>query len=444
MKKLSGFYSVIKNSTNPKSIKEIIWVVLGQGINVILSLIIVKFISQIGPSDYGIYALILTISALLGLVFGSFQQGFIRYYYDYKNEGNEKTFIDLFYKFLSISVIILLLFVFLFSFFGKYILSNYSFLFLFTAGLMVITTKVSELFNSWFNILRQRRINAFLISGEKGLIILFFLLLLYEKSLSLENVIIFIFISTLLFIIIKISTFKIFIPKEKNINEPKIHSLQKNMRNRVWIYAAPFLIWAGAGWLQLSGEKWIINGLLTVKDVGIYAIMMSIVNALVVIPSNIINEFATPIIFQNYSDLKNLENVNKGHQYIKIIMLLVFVITIISTVITYYFGTGLILIISSKEFVNYWYLLPLLTFGTGLFYTGQTQTVLGMALDRPRKYLPPKLLIGFLAVIFNLIFIKTFGLNGVAYTILLVGFIYIIHITVVNRNIEDSFNKQVN
>ena len=86
----------------------------------------------------------------------------------------------------------------------------------------------------------------------------------------------------------------------------------------------------------------------------------------------------------------------------------------------------------------------MLTFGTGLFYTGQTQTILGMALDKPKIYLFPKLLIGGLAVILNMIFIKSFGLNGVAYTILLIGFIYVIHITIVNRNIDDSFNKQVN
>lgn len=444
MKKLSEFYSVVKKSTNSKSIEEIIWVILGQGINVILSLIIVKIISQMGPNDYGVYALILTAAALLGLIYGSFQQGFIRYYYDYKYERKEEIFVNLFLKFLSISVIILLFFVLIFSFFAGSFLNGYSIIFLLIAGLMVITTKVSELFNSWFNILRKRKINTILFSCEKGLIIIFFVLLLFNNSLTLGNVILFIFISTSLFIIIKLFTFKKFIPNEKPLEKTQVNVLQKNMRKRVWIYATPFLIWAAAGWLQLNGEKWIINGILTIKEVGIYAVMMAIVNALVVIPSNIINEFATPIIFQNYADLGVLENIKRGYIYIKIITLLVFVLTVISTIITYYFAENLITIISSKEYIKYWYLLPLLTFGTGLFYTGQTQTILGMALDKPKKYLFPKLLIGGLAVILNLIFIKIFGLNGVAYTILLIGFIYVIHITIVNRNIDDSFNKQVN
>ena len=216
------------------------------------------------------------------------------------------------------------------------------------------------------------------------------------------------------------------------------------MRKRVWIYATPFLIWAVAGWLQLNGEKWIINGILSVKEVGIYAIMMAIVNALVVIPSNVINEFATPIIYQNYADLENIKNIKKGYLYIKIIMVLVFILSIFSTILTYFFAEDIILIISSSKYTNYWYLLPLLTFGTGLFYTGQTQTILGMALDKPQKYLFPKILIGLLAVGFNFLFIKTFGLNGVAYTIILMGFFYVIHIYFINLKIENSFYKHIN
>jgi len=263
------------------------------------------------------------------------------------------------------------------------------------------------------------------------------------KSLTLNNIIIFICIATLLFIAIKIITFKKFIPSGIEIEKAEILEQQKVIRKRVLIYVTPFLIWATAGWMQLNGEKWIINGILSVREVGVYAIMMAIVNALVVVPSNVINEFATPIIYQNFADLGNLENMEKGHAYIKIIMLLVFTLSIISTILTYFFAEDLIITISSKEYLNYWYLLPLLTFGTGLFYIGQTQTILGMALDKPRKYLLPKILIGIFAIVFNLLFIKTFGLNGVAYTIILIGFIYVIHINFINRKIENSFYRLI-
>ena len=169
--------------------------------------------------------------------------------------------------------------------------------------------------------------------------------------------------------------------------------------------------------------------------------MMAIVNALVVIPSNIINEFAYPIIYQNYADPNNKENIKKGYLYIKIILTLVFLLSIVSTAITYFFADKLILLISSNEYTTYWYLLPLLTFGAGLFYTGQTQTVLGMALEKPQKYIFPKILIGVMAVVLNFLLIKTFGLNGVAYSVIFIGLFYAIHIYFINLKMEDSFLK---
>jgi len=62
------------------------------------------------------------------------------------------------------------------------------------------------------------------------------------------------------------------------------------MRMQLFRYMAPFLIWGFSGWLQLNGEKWIINGLLSTYDVGIYAAMMALVNGLVIVPNNIISD----------------------------------------------------------------------------------------------------------------------------------------------------------
>jgi len=350
MKKISEFYSIIKNSTNSNSFEEIVWVGLGQGLNVILSLIIIKIISQMGPNDYGVYALIITISAFLGLLFGAFQQGFIRFYYDYQKEVKDGIYVNLFYKFLSLSVSILSLIIFITSLVANNFINNYSLFFFLIAGVMIVSTKVSELFNSWFNILRHRKTNTILLSSEKGLIIICFFVLLFSNALTLYNVIIFISLSTIVMILIKIIVFNKYVKKPEIISKTEVSIQQKKMRKRILLYATPFLIWAVAGWLQLNGEKWIINGFLSVKVVGVYAIMMAIVNALVVIPTNVINEFAQPIIFKNYSDLKNLEDINKGYLYINIIMVSVFVLTIFSTVITYFFAKQLITIISSKEY----------------------------------------------------------------------------------------------
>jgi len=238
---------------------------------------------------------------------------------------------------------------------------------------------------------------------------------------------------SLFLVFIKTYTFRKYAPIK--ITETNQTDIQKKMIRTVLIYISPFLIWAIAGWLQMNGEKWIINAILSVKEVGIYAIMIAIVNALVVIPNNIINEYAAPIVFKQFADIDNKENVNTGYSYIKISTLLILIITLIATLLTFLWGDKIITLVSSKNYSTYWEVLPLLALGTGLFYTGQTQTLLGLGLSKPQKYIAPKLIIGIGSVGLNLLFISYFGFLGIAYTILVIGVIYVFYISLVNKRL---------
>ncbi|MBT8385955.1 MAG: hypothetical protein KJO12_00960, partial [Ignavibacteria bacterium] len=173
-------------------------------------------------------------------------------------------------------------------------------------------------------------------------------------------------------------------------------------------------------------------------DVGIYAIMIALINAFIVVPNNIISEFTTPIIFQHYADLSDREKTNAGHDYIKLTIAVVLFISIISSGIMLIWGKELIILVSDSNYSVYWYLLPALCLGTGLFLTGQAQTILGMALNQPMKYLIPKVTIGLLSVILNLVLIKIYGLAGVAYSVLATGIIYTLFIFIINRKMIHS------
>ncbi|HKI77412.1 MAG TPA: oligosaccharide flippase family protein [Ignavibacteriaceae bacterium] len=431
-------FNIIKSKINYKSVSEMGWVFLGQSISVILGFIIIKIISQLGPEEYGVYALILTIAAFLGLFYGSFLQGFLRYYYHYKEKGLGNIFVKLMYKFLTLSVIVFILLTIIISIISPYFNITYSIIFFLIAGLFVIASKFSEFFNSVLNLIRKRKENSLLQATEKSLMIAALLIFVYTENLKLQAILLTFGIIAIILSFSKILTFKKHLPKEELVNKNSRIEHHREMTKTVLIYVSPFLIWAFAGWLQLNGEKWILNGILFVKDVGIYAIMMSLVNALIVIPNNIINEFATPIIFKQFADMQDFNNMKTGYIYIKINMLIIILITAFATILTLFFGKDLITLISSKQYSVYWYLLPLLVLGTGLFYTGQAQTLLGLSLNQPKKYLSPKISIGLGSVALNLLMISRFGINGIAYSVLLIGFIYVIYITVVNKQIITS------
>src|SRR3989304_3060330 len=103
MQEFKNFITILKTKLNAESASELGWVFFGQGLSVTLGFIIIKIISKMGPGEYGVYALILTIAAFLWLIFGSFQQGFLRFYYHYENLGSGNVFVKLMYRFLKIS-----------------------------------------------------------------------------------------------------------------------------------------------------------------------------------------------------------------------------------------------------------------------------------------------------------------------------------------------------
>ena len=311
--------------------------------------------------------------------------------------------------------------------------TEYSTVFLLGAGLFIIASKLSEFFNSILNLIRKRKENALLQALERTLMVGLLFLLIRQHNLILLYILFAFSLIAFLLALTKIIVFRRNVPSARKTKV--LHENKKEIIHTVMVYISPFLIWGIAGWFQTNGEKWIINGVLSVSDVGIYAIMMAIVNALVIIPNNIITEFATPIIFKQFADLNNKENIVTGHTYIKINMMIILVITVTATVVTFFWGKEIIIIISSTRYAVYWYVLPFLVLGTGLFYTGQAQTLLGLGLSQPQKYIAPKIIIGVGSLVINYLFISGFGLRGISYSILLIGLIYVLYITLVNRRI---------
>ena len=434
---MKDLYRLVRSKINTGSVSELGWVFAGQSATVVLSFVIIKILSGMGPKNYGVYALVVTIAVFIGLSFyGPVAQGYLRFYYHYLEKSTARTFTSLIFRILFVSSAVLLALTFILASVKSFFNMPEPLIFFLFAGIYIITSKVSEFFNSVLNLIRKRKENSILQGMEKSFIIIFLLLLLIMKALVLTNVFAALASVTFMFAAVKIIVFNKFLPREEKRGAGFVKPAQSEMKVRLFQYASPFFIWGFGAWLQLNGEKWIINGLLSTYDVGIYAVMMALVNALVIVPNNIISDFATPIIFQQYSDMENKEKMDSGNHYIRLNMLIIFLLTIFSTAITYFWGRQLVILISNKNYTVYWYLLPLLSFGTGMFLTGQAQTVLGMALNQPKKYLVPKVLIGVLAIALNFLLIKYAGINGAAYTVLLIGVIYFFYIALINKRIK--------
>ncbi|HVO72468.1 MAG TPA: oligosaccharide flippase family protein [Ignavibacteriaceae bacterium] len=435
-KKFKEYFSIIwRKGRNSSS--ELSWFIGGQIIILVLSFLTIKIISRIGTGDYGIYSLIITISSLVTAVYyGPVQQGFTRFFYVYAEKNQGPMFSGMMIRYILFSTIALLIIVLPLALGIKSFLNNY-FLLILLIGAFVAFSKSSEFFNASFNILRKRKENSILQSFEKLSVIILLLLLLFSKSLVLINILTGLTLVALIFSFLKYSYFKKSLPVITAV--PR--SSKKEIFKSLITYSTPFLVWGLSGWLQLNSEKWIMAKILSTSDVGIYSVMVSLVSLFIGIPNTLLNEFSLPIIFQQFTNFNEHEKTENGLNYINILTWLVAALTILSTIITFFFGKYLILFISYKEYIIYYELLPLLTLGTGLFYTAQTMATLGLALNKPKVYLIPKVLIGIISVSLNFIFISKFGVTGAAYTVLSVGIVFFIYINFINRKLISDLRK---
>lgn len=439
MKIFSQLIELIKQKIKSDSAPEFYWLISGQLLSVLLGFINIKILSKLGPSDYGLYALIITISTLLvQIYYGPIQQGFLRFYYYYFNLNQAKIYINLLYRILFISSVSLISITLIATFIIK---SHYAFtsLFIIFIGGFVIIQRTSLFFNSLLNLIRKRKENTLISISSKVTMIILFYVFYIKGMFNLERVIILSFIVECIFCVLKIFIFNKYVPEANSELDNNLNHYRKEMLKKTFQYTLPFLIWGFTGWLQSNGEKWIINEVLTIYDVGIYALMITLVNALISVPISIITEFFSPIIFQNYSDFNNYLNIKKGYQYIRYTIILTYVITIVSVITTILFGKYMIILISSEEYAIYWYILPISCLGMGLFLVGQAQAFIGMVHNLPQAYLSPKILVGALSVLLNFLAIKIFGILGAALSTLIIGLVYVTYINIINKKIIKMF-----
>lgn len=438
MNKLFELFKQAYLKVGESPVSEIAWVIAGQTLSVGLGFIIIKVLSGLGTEQFGIYVLVLTAAAFAGsLFYGPLLQGFLRFYYTYAAKNIQTLFSKYFFRLLFFLSLLVLASAVLFTF-ANFAFSFYKLKYFFIAtGIFIIALKYNEFFNSVLNLLRKRKLNSILQGIEKTISILLLVLLLKLNILDIETAVIILASVAAIFGSAKFFYFKKLLPVQQS-NNPK--QIRNEIKSILFPYIIPFVLWGVSGWLQLNGEKWIINDYLSTSDVGIYGVMMAVINSLVIIPNNIIVEFAMPIIFKYYADLKHKENVLTGYVYIKLIFILVLFLTAGATIVSFFAGSFLIKLISNDSFTTFSYLLPSLTLGTGLFFTGQALTNLGMALNKPDKYLAPKIAVGVLSVILNLVLIKILGIEGVSYSVLISGTVYVFYIWIVNKKILKSFS----
>lgn len=412
---------VLKNS-------EFLWLILGQIVSIIFSVFIIKIITKMGTSDFGVYSLILTISALVSAIFvGPSEQGFVRYFFNFNGVVSRKKFLNVIYLFFILTFGIIIFISVLFYLFKTMEEPN----FLLT-GIFIVFFSFSSFFASLFNLIRKRKFNTILILIEKIISTALLYSLKVYDTLNITNVLIVLTFSIIISLVIRISYFNSVLDYKIFRDLKLLNWREYVMYKKVFIFSIPLIIWGLSGWLQSSSDRWVIAHFSNLNTVGIYSLMMTLSSYLIATPIGVVGQYFQPIIFEQINSVNFYKNSKTAiNNFIYSCVFLV----IFGVVFSLLFGK-IILAFIAVDFTVFWYFLPLFSLSIGLFQIAQSYTIFGMIHEMPKIYLIPKISIGIISLLLNIIGVYYLQIIGLTISMILTSCIYLLMVVMTNRKFK--------
>jgi O-antigen/teichoic acid export membrane protein len=413
-------------------IKELSWIVIGQVLTLIIGLVTMKLLTNMGMESFGEYSLVLSVSALLmSMFYGPLEQGVIRFYHEILLAGNSKVLIGYFNSLL------------LFLFFTLFLLGNLYYLF-FQIGkdysqVILITGVVifapwSLILNSILNLLRYRRLNTLIQVLEKTS---FLLLLLYFdrfNKLSLRSTLFSLFFVSIIFVILKYIIIRGHVKVEDSNRNALVDSLKFDKMEFLY-YITPFIFWGSLYWVQSNSEKWVILKYVNAEQVGLFAVISLIANYCISMPIGILTQLVSPIMLQRMAQRPAREALNVGGVFLNYLFISIGFLTIMASILGYFFQQDILNIVASNKYVIDTPLLSIICLGLGFFNIGQVAANVGLILKKPRIYIFPKIFAGIVSLLLNILLLNYLGLLGIALSILISSLVYMLHVILVNKKV---------
>jgi O-antigen/teichoic acid export membrane protein len=407
---------------------EATWVFIGQAGTAVAGLIGIKLLTNVlSPAEFGKLALANTIIALIGTnFFGPFGQGLMRFWSISKDRGTLNIFYAVSNRF-NKNIIFLLLVPAIILVSIVYIIEDLHWTILVILSLLVgIITGLFSLKTSVLTAARQRRLTALLNIGntivKPVLAVLAVLFLWRTVNVALLGY----SIASLILIVIAERLYKKNTRNHLNYNKGKDTDASSfaKLNKEILSYSWPFILWGIFGWIYMSCDRWSLQAFYGSDVVGSFSVVSQLAIYPLIFGSGFFNILFAPVAFQKAGNLSDPHAVKSANEILVIMTVLFILLTVLLIIIFIFYHKELILLISSKQFVQYSSLLPGLTISWGFFYIGQLLTQFGLVRNIPKVYIIPKILTAFIAGIGTFYFASAKGPSGVVWGIGIAGFVY--------------------
>lgn len=410
--------------------REGLWIVLGQGLLVVGSLVGVRVLTGLlQPAAYGELALALTVATFAGqFVFGPLGQGAIRFYAPARERRRlEGYFAGL--RSWTVAATAGLALVGVIAVVGLAaagrvhlaVVAGTAFLFAIVAG-------CNSILNGVQNAARQRAVVAFhrgLEAWAKFLVAAGLILLVGATSPAA-------LVGYSIAVVVVLGSQYLFLRRVAPAGEEDT-SDGRAWRRQIWAYSWPFATWGIFTWAQLASDRWFLELFTSTRDVGLYAVLFRLGYYPVQVVSAMALQMVTPVFFQRAGDGRDLRRTARVRKSIWWLLGLVLCGTAAGALLADIFHAQIFSILAGSRYASVSGLLPWVFVASGLFAAGQVVAISRLTRLESRALMPVKVTTGVLGIGLNLVGAWLYGLEGIVVAGAAFGFVYLFLMVVDER-----------
>ena len=418
---------------------ELAWVIIGQASVFVGAIVSVKVLtSAMGPKSYGQLALGITIAGFVNMfVYGPIAQIVLRFFSICQERGELSHYSAALRKIHKASGVIVLVLSILIALAINRLVNLEWALLVMMASLFGIVTGVNASLTYLQNALRKRKIVALHQGADAWLrpIIAFALVLIFSNSgyNALLGFTLGTFATTLS---LGLFTFKrddtgLFLRDKRGQ-----HEISKRLFSEFYSYAMPFFIFAIFGAISTYSDRWVLEALFGDKEVGIYAAIIQIANAPIVLLMGVITQLMIPIIFEQAGAMTNAGQASNSEKMLRQTISMTIFLLLPIVLIAYLYGKSIITIMTSPAFGGYHQSLWVVVLGLSFFHVAQLQVTKGLNYHQTKLYIWPKCIQAVTFLVLLYLFARSMSVFGAALALCVSSFIYLISVMFVNKNLH--------
>lgn len=390
--------------------KEGGWIVFGQIVTVIASLVLVRVLTEhLDTEQYGRLALTLTLGTLVGQVaFAGAIPGIMRYYSIAAEKGKTGEYYQAAIRMMgygalaSLGLSALLL--------PTLLLLGKSDILALT-GMAIIFTLLSSYNNSQSmiqNAARQRKVVAFHGSLVAWLKVILAAILLICLGNSPFIVLVAYILSTMLVLFSQAIFIRRLIPKRTICA-----TISNQWSGKIWQYSKPFVFLNIFTWMQSSSDRWALETFTNTGDVGMYAVLIQLGYTPIAMATGLMTNLIAPILFQRSGDTTNQKRNIQVHKQAWQITFIALLLTLLACLLASQIHGYIFRFLVAEQYHSVSCLLPWMILAGGLFSSGQVLALKLMSELKTNALLWPKIVTSIIGVLASFGGAYMAGINGV-------------------------------